>query len=426
MLNNRSWSLQDAALGLLREEAVDAQSRRLHGEIILQQSVPLRIVTAAIAIIVIAMALWVATGRYARVEVAHGMLVPSGGYAKIYALHAGVVTGLMVRDGEEVTAGQKLATIKTEMPNSVGALGTQDDLTSIAAQATIAAQQIRLAGQRSRGEADRLTGVVAGLRRQASTISDQLDLQQQVVSSMAATFAQAAPVVERGYISKIDYERRRQALLTAKEDLSRLQQQKAANQADISRTEKEREQALLAGQNDQASARSALETLHQQRTRVEGEASYFIEAPVAGRVTTIQTGVGRSIEGSIPLMVIIPDRTPLRADLFLPSRAIGFVKRGQEVRLLYDAFPYQRFGSYSAHVDTISRLAIAGQETGAPFKIDEPVYRVTVRLEHQKVQAYGERVALQPGMTLVANLILERQSFLDWILDPLRAVSDRT
>jgi membrane fusion protein len=110
----------------------------------------------------------------------------------------------------------------------------------------------------------------------------------------------------------------------------------------------------------------------------------------------------------------------------VPSRAIGFVRPGQEVRLLYDAFPYQRFGSFAARVETISRQAVAGQETNAPFKIDEPVYRVIVVPDRQQVNAYGQRVGLQPGMTLAANLVLERRSFLDWVLDPVRAVTNRT
>jgi hypothetical protein len=40
----------------------------------------------------------------------------------------------------------------------------------------------------------------------------------------------------------------------------------------------------------------------------------------------------------------------LQAEIYIPSRAIGFVKPGQEVRLLYDAFPYQRFGAYRGRV----------------------------------------------------------------------------
>ena len=61
-----------------------------------------------------------------------------------------------------------------------------------------------------------------------------------------------------------------------------------------------------------------------------------------------------------------------------------------------------------------------------PLKLEEAVYRVTVALDGQAVTAYGDKVPLQPGMTLQANIVLERQSFLSWLLQPLNAVLKRT
>lgn len=412
-------------VSLVRQEVLDAQSHRLHGEVILQQSLPTKFVTAAILLVVIAASVWAIMSRYARVETARGILVPTGGYSKIYALRPGVVAALMVRDGDEVAVGQKLAVIRIEMPNGTGASGTESELGSIDNQTVLAKQQIQFAGQRSESEFARLGGVIDGLNRQAITLRSQFKFQEQIVSSMSETLAHIVPVVEKGFISKIEYERRRQLLLSAQEDLSRIQQQADATNSEIAKTKKEQAQAGIAGKNDQANVLSSLENFRQQRSRVEGQASYSLVAPVAGRVTAIQATVGRAVEGSMPVMVVIPERTALRADIFVPTRAIGFIRSGQEVRLLYDAFPYQRFGSYVAHVDTVSHLAVAGQETDAPFKIDEPVYRVTATLERQNINAYGKGTALQPGMTLVANVVLERQSFLDWFLEPLRAVSKR-
>jgi membrane fusion protein len=99
---------------------------------------------------------------------------------------------------------------------------------------------------------------------------------------------------------------------------------------------------------------------------------------------------------------------------------------GQEVRIMYDAFPYQRFGSFPGRVEQVSRTVIAPDEVDAPVKIDTPVYRIRVALPQQVVQAYGGGAVLQPGMTLQANIVLERRSFLQWLLDPVMAVKNRT
>ena len=410
---------------MFRQECVEEQSRRLHGDIILYQALNTRLLTGAIVLIVIAALLWVTMGRYARVETVRGMLVPVQGSPKIYALRPGVVTALMVKEGDEVKAGQTIAVIRVEDPNDSGAVSSREELASNANQESLAVEQMTLSRQRSGGEVDRLDGVAEGLRQQASTVAEQIALQREYVASATTNFEQIKTVVERGYVSKLEYERRHQAMLVAQQDLKRLQQQMLSLESDIARTGRERSRAALDGQADQANGRQTLENLRQQRSKLRGQASYSIAAPVSGRITALQTSLGSTVSGAIPLMVLIPSQTRLRADLFVPSRAMGFIRPGQEVRLLYDAFPYQRFGSHRARVETISRLAIAGVETGAPFKIEEPVYRVTAVIDSQSVDTYGQPAALQPGMTLVGNLILERQSFLDWTLAPIRAVTNR-
>ncbi len=411
---------------LFRSAAVENQTSRLHGHIVLQSSVSSRLITLAIVIVVAFAMGWIALARYARTEPAKGIMVPVDGASKIYAMHPGVVSAFMVKEGDMVKAGQKLALITLETPNAAGAFGTMEALDSLRAQRLLADEQLGLSRQRSVTDAAKLDGVIRGLREQEATIAEQMALQREVVTSTAATFDQLGAVVAKGFVSKLEYERRRQSALAARQELSRLDQQLVSTRSDIARTASERSSARLDGQNLQASAKSAIEGLRQQSSRVEGEASYLVEAPVSGRVTAVQAGVGQTVGSSVPMMVVMPEGARLRADIYVPSRAIGFIRRGQEVRLLYDAFPYQRFGSFGGRVDTISRVAVAGSETNAPFKIDEPVYRITAIPENQQISAYGKPVALQPGMTLVANIVLERQTFLDWFLSPLRAVANRS
>ena len=54
------------------------------------------------------------------------------------------------------------------------------------------------------------------------------------------------------------------------------------------------------------------------------------------------------------------------------------------------------------------------------------VFRVRVRLERPSVRAYGRELPLQPGMTLRADVVLERQPVLYWWLEPLFGLRGRT
>jgi len=110
----------------------------------------------------------------------------------------------------------------------------------------------------------------------------------------------------------------------------------------------------------------------------------------------------------------------------VPARAIGFVAPGQMVRLLYDAFPFQSFGSYRGTIASVATTMLQPAELPElVLALKEPAYRVKVALERQTVDAFGREVALQPDMTLRADIILERRSLLEWLLEPLMSARHR-
>jgi membrane fusion protein len=65
---------------------------------------------------------------------------------------------------------------------------------------------------------------------------------------------------------------------------------------------------------------------------------------------------------------------------------------------------------------------LSGSDISVPLSLKEPVYRVSVSLDRPDVDAYGARIPVQPGMLLRADIILERRTLIDWLLDPLKSV----
>ena len=64
-------------------------------------------------------------------------------------------------------------------------------------------------------------------------------------------------------------------------------------------------------------------------------------------------------------------------------------------------------------------IDLTAADVVGPVSLRDPAYKVTVVLERQHVTAYGQHVALQPDMLLKADILLDRRSFLTWLLDPL-------
>jgi membrane fusion protein len=89
---------------------------------------------------------------------------------------------------------------------------------------------------------------------------------------------------------------------------------------------------------------------------------------------------------------------------------------------MYDAFPYQHFGTYRGKVVHVSQTILTSSDAAGPIKLSEPSYRVTAALEKFAIDAYGRTIPLQPDMHLKADIILEKRSLMSWLTNPLRTI----
>jgi membrane fusion protein len=257
-------------------------------------------------------------------------------------------------------------------------------------------------------------------------VDRQIALQDELVASARTAVDQAETLIRSGFATRSDLERRRQVWLQAAQGRRQLAQSRDALSGQLATARAELARLPVDTAAAVAQIKSGIAQLDMASAQQGVEKGYQVSAPISGRVTSVQAAAGRFVDGRVPLLTIVPGGAAMRAELFAPSRAMGFVQPGQEVRVMYDAFPYQRFGSFTGKVEQVSRAIIAPGEIDAPVKIDTPVYRIRVTLPDQGVPAYGGTAPLQPGMTLQANIVLERRSFLQWLLDPVMAVRNRT
>jgi membrane fusion protein len=142
-------------------------------------------------------------------------------------------------------------------------------------------------------------------------------------------------------------------------------------------------------------------------------------------VATLLLEPGEQVAPAMPLLTLVPDHGVLQAKLLIASHAIGFVEVGQRVSLLFDAFPYQQFGSYPGTVVRVSPHPLTRQEMNSLPDGSAPVYLAAIALDSKNISAYGKPVALREGMTLSADILLESRSLIDWLLEPLLIMRGR-
>lgn len=255
------------SIDLFRQEVIDERKNRLHGEVVLKQTVSSKMmVTALIAIILIA-AVWVVFGEYARTEQARGILVTTEPSAKILATRAGVITDLKVSEGDRVEKGSIIAIINLESRNSDGIAGAATVLGTLDTRKDLSRQQIAIMETRAIGEKSRLNKQIVSTSNQIKDVEAQIGFQRDIVESNQKLFEKIEVVVARGFVSQVDYEARRQNLLSSKQALSRLEQQLISLEGEIGRARSEISQIALNTSQEVSSMNSSIETLTQQQAQ---------------------------------------------------------------------------------------------------------------------------------------------------------------
>jgi membrane fusion protein len=181
---------------------------------------------------------------------------------------------------------------------------------------------------------------------------------------------------------------------------------------------------------EQAQIARLVSELEQTGVTTEAQRRILVTAPQDGTVTAILAEPGQTVT-SQPLLTILPANARLEAQLYVPSRAAGFIEPGQKVLIRYAAFPYQKFGQYEGTVSGVSRTALPPQEIPAQLASATPqsgvegLYRIQVTLAAQSATAYGKPQPLAAGMALEADVLQDTRSLIEWVLEPLYSLKGK-
>jgi membrane fusion protein len=404
---------------LFRSEAIDFQRLQQSGDVVLLQPAPTKLLFWALTVSFALIAVFLAVAQYARKETVVGYLAPTAGVAKVFAPRAGIVTAVHVRDGEAVEEGQPLLVVAIDHTTVDGQNVDAVLLETLHRQQAALIERIAMQEGRTASERRRLDAQIAGAQDEIAHLEQQIAVQRERAEIAGRLASAVEGLRASGNMAEADYQRRRDAHLESQLKLAALGQQLATRRAELAQSAASLEQLPTTIAEKAQALRGELAGAEQRIAEIEGRRAYVVRAPIAGRVSTLQAAIGRAADPQKPQLSLLPHDSMLEAELFVPTQAIGFVRAGQEVRILYDAFPYQRFGTFGGRVSRVARTMLTDADISGPVSLQQPAYKVTVVLDRQDVTAYDGRVPLQPDMLLKADILLERRSLFAWLLDPI-------
>ncbi len=410
---------------LFREEALRKHHRRLLGDVTLTQPLPLTITTGFLTVVVLVLIVFLTFAQYSRKEQVTGYISPQHGVVRLHAPKGGVVVRLHADEGDLVSAGSPLVTIDAERITGSGISVIEEMLVSIDNQLREVTHLRDITLAQAVQRETRLQEQLDGLRAEKSALKIRKEMQAGLVSIRKKNFTRVRDLVVDGYVSSQDVVSTESELLSAEQLHAALVQQVASIESEANQLKLAIEHLPLETEEKLSNLATRRSDLELRELDLEDQDSVTILAPVSGTVSALQAILGASVGAQQTLLSLLPEGSSLEAHLFVPTRAIGFIEVGQEVRLLYDAFDYRRYGVQLGTVKEVSSAILTPSETLERIQRNEPTYMIRVDLEHQKFHTPDKTFDLHAGMMLRADVVLETRSLGSWLLNPLMAFRGR-
>ncbi len=345
-------------------------------------------------------------------------LIPVRGTDPIRAPHGGVLEKVANAEGDQISAGQTLYVIRSDplgdRAGELGALRTQVRGTAEAVSNATMQQQSQL-----RADAEllrQLRARLASLERTVELKSKQLRLARSLAEKYDTGYS-------RGAISAAEYTAPQVEAVRLAEELEQYQNQHEETRASIEGLQhssaareagyRERQRELSASREQATIRMSALEGTLVLATGGQ----LLVRSPCAGSLLRAHvTSVGAVVKDGDLLGEVACAQETLQAELTVSQIGVGRIKEGQGVKLLYDAFPHQRYGVRRGRVRWISPSSVSATDSSA--------FRALVDIEGRGVRIDGAMRQFLPGMGGRARVVVGRRSLISYAFEPLRQLRE--
>ena len=419
---------------------------------------PRRTAIAICALFVIASA-WASIGQVDIVAVAAGRIVVSERTKTLQPLEASVVKRVLVKDGDNVQAGQVLVELDATITNADGTsvqeqlnaaivdeeraitlmaalktgkapvlnagpaahpadaapkpLGAPSAATQLHAEwLDIAARLARLRAEQLRREAE-----IATVRELIAKLEATLPIAQQREADIKG-------LAEQGFVAGHAGQDRTRERIEQERNLATHRARLAEAQAALNESANSRSSFLAETQralsDRQAQANLKRQQLAQERSKAEQRSRLtLLTAPTSGTVQQVAVHTeGGVVTPAQVLMVIVPRDAQVTAEVVIDNKDIGFVNAGQAAEIKLETFPFTRYGTVPATVKSVTADAVNDEKRGA-------IFPAVLTLAQTSIAVDGKRITLSPGMNITAEIKTGKRRVIEYLLSPVqRALSE--
>lgn len=333
-----------------------------------------------------------------------GRVVPAGRLQTIQSLDGGLLSRLLVNEGDEVAVGQIL--VELDDTRYLAAYReTEEQMHTLVA--AVARLESEVSGATSISFPDRYTLDASLKQTEQDLFSARKGRLEEMLRSLAQKKALALkqlnllqPLRQSQAVSEIE-------LIQVQRDIASLE----GEMVGINRSFSEDAYAELVQKKGELSRLlqiAAQRSDQLERTRVR--------SPVRGKVNTINVTTEGAVIGQGELIMdILPLDDSLLVETRVKPKDVAFLAPGMPATVKLTAYDFSVYGSAEGKVvkisaDSIQEDTIRGKET---------FYKVLVSLDRDYVGELAQGLAVKPGMIAEVDIKTGQRSVLSYLLNPI-------
>jgi membrane fusion protein len=414
---------------LFRQEAVNAVRVQQYGDITLVPGTSSRWVALAAFCIIAALLALISLGSYTRRTTVNGQIYPLAGLIRVTATQPGVVVEQLVQDGQTVKRGNVLFVLSSDRLGSDNVDYQRSITTQIESRRHSLEDDLKRSTVSEQQEVEQLKRRVISLRAEQEQVARQAQHLTLRVTGAEEALKRYEGLYKQEFVSKDELLAKETEVAEVRSRLQGSRRDMLALERDLAAAQRDLETQRARFGNQRSELGRAILSTRQEFSELEAKRRIVVTAPADGQITLLQAELGQSVELGRPLVQLVPQNNQLTVRLYAPSKAAGFVQVGAPVLLRFDAFPYQKYGQLTGKVLSVSKAAVSAADIqGYTPRADvagEPLFAITVSLPEQMLGDGAQKLQLQSGMRVEADLLHETRRLYEWILEPLYSARSR-
>ena len=371
-------------------------------------------------ILMIVFVIWAYNSPVEEVTRGNGNIIPSSREQVIQSLDPGIVTEIIVKEGDMVEKDQIL--IKLDDTRSSAVLRESEakvaNLEATIARLKAEAYGTKLSFPDSVSPALRRREIAAYKARRQVMV-DAINGLSQSKAALDREIAITAPLVSEGYVSEVELLRMRR------------------DSADLATQISERRNRYKADANNELlQAESELaQSKENVAMRADPVERSQIRAPMRGIVKGIKvTTIGGVVNAGEDIMQIVPVDDKLLVEAYIRPQDIAFIRVGQPALVKVSAYDYSIYGGLEGKVTLVGADTVSNsmQNRANDLKLDpnQVYYRVLVQTENNSLKdKNGKPMPIIPGMVATVDIKTGEKTIFQYLIKPItrmkQALSER-